>query len=130
MSGPTQFITLPRVPGGEWAGAAFVPMLRAILDGELISGDEIRSQVWAARLGLTAVHVEDAVTRFGHLGLIEYTDEDDDALPRMTCFTHEEAVLEAKSWVTTTLELISAVPRVRGARMRRMRRARDAYARS
>jgi len=117
--------TLPPVPGSERAGAVLDPMLRSIIDGTLAAGAELRVSAWAARLGVRVSAVDDAIVRMSYLGLVERDDTD---TARLMSFTRHEARQELKCWAEMHLALISLAAQPSDDMLRRMTRARDAYA--
>ncbi|WP_308796289.1 FCD domain-containing protein [Agromyces silvae] len=140
MNATLQRAQLPQVPGAEHVRATLTPILWSIADGTLRAGDEVRAPVLAARLRLGIPDVEDAIPRLAHLGLIQLPDkeydedydeedaEDDDEPAVMTSFSREQAIREVRGWAEVHLAMISTASRLRGAKLRRMQRVRDAYA--
>jgi DNA-binding GntR family transcriptional regulator len=126
MNGTSQYTQLPPVPGCDGAGIALMPLLQSIVDGTLVSGDELHAHATAFRLGLSEIDVDDAIPRLEHLGLIAPRA---DGPARMTEFTRDQAAREVGCWAEVHLALIAGV-RLRGAKLLRMQRARDAFAAS
>lgn len=127
MNGTARFTQLPPVPGTEYASVAFMPILRSIVDGSVVSGEELCTKTWASRLGVCTIDVDDAIPRLAHLGLVEVSDG---RRPRMTTFTRAQAAREVESWAELQLALIAASPQLHSASLRRMQRARNAFAAS
>jgi len=117
--------TLPPIPGCERAAAVLAPMLTSIIDGTLSPGAELRVSTWAARLGVRVSAVDDAIVRMTYLGLV---DEGDADTARLMSFTREQACQELKCWAEMHLALISLAAPPSHDILRRMSRARDAYA--
>jgi len=81
-------------------------MLAAIIDGELIAGDELRDQRWATELSLSRTPIREAIKRLECHGLADVAAA---RYTRVASFTALSARREAEGWAAIHIAVLRTI---------------------
>jgi DNA-binding GntR family transcriptional regulator len=103
-------------------------MLRAIVHGELVSGQELRDRDWSDAAGVSRTPVREAIQRLDGLGLVDIAAA---RYTRLRTFTRASALQEAHGWASLHLALLGTVLDIKDdGLVARLERAHEAHHRS
>jgi hypothetical protein len=104
---------------------AQMAILDAVVIGELVAGDTLHADEWAAYLGVSLAAAREGIERLEERFIVDssYT-----GIPRLVSFTPAGALCTAQSWVTEHLAIMSEVVRgIPETAFIELERARNAY---